>query len=312
MDLNRADLGLLVSLDALLSERSVTGAARRLGISQPALSAQLARLRDLMGDDILVGNAHGMVPTARAQAVQAPLRTLLQDMSDLIFAEAAFDPATSERRFHVSATDVSLAAILPTVLGKICEEAPGIRITTAPLDHDRMAADAEAGILDLVITGATRMPATFQTVRLINLVNRVAWRRGHPELSAAISLDEFCRMPQLNVTPVEGRLDGPIDQLLRAAGRSRRVIASITSYALAPALLRSSNLVAVVPEILLRLDGDGLVSAPLPLEQQPPAINLGWHPRHRNDRAHKWLRELVVSATRELKGPGGEKHDGAG
>lgn len=182
----------------------------------------------------------------------------------------------------------------------ICAEAPGVRITTGPLDHDRMTADAETGNLDLVITGASRMPPSFHGTRLINLVNRVAWRSGHPELSGEISLDDFCRLPQLNVTPVEGRLDGPVDRLLREVGRSRRVTASITSYGLAPALLRSSDLVAVLPEILLQLDGDGLVSAPLPVKQEPPAINLGWHPRHRNDRAHKWLRNLIVSAIREL------------
>lgn len=301
MDFNRADLGLLVSLDALLSERSVTAAARRLGISQPAVSAQLARLRDLMGDDILVGNAHGMVPTPRAQAIQQPLRALLQDMSDLIFAETVFDPATSTRAFHIAATDVALAAILPPLLQTISAGAPGLRITTGSLDHDNMVEEAEAGRLDLVITATSRMPPGFQTTRLLPAQNVVIWRQGHPDLTDAITLDQFCRLPQLNVTPVEGSFHGPVDQLLQALGRRRRISASISSYVLAPALVRSSDFVAVVPEIILSFDGNGLVAAPLPFEQAPPTINLGWHPRFRNDRAHRWLRQIVIDTCRELE-----------
>lgn len=305
MDLRRSDLGLLVSLDALLTERSVTAAARRLGISQPALSAQLARLRDLMGDEILVGNAHGMVPTPRAQALQAPLHALLSDMSDLIFAETDFDPATGNRHFHIAATDVSLAVILPSVLNTICAEAPGIRITTGSLDHDDIAAAAEAGKLDLVITAATRMPQGFQTTRLLTAPNCVIWRQGHPRLTGAITLDQFCELPQLNVTPVEGSFQGPIDQILTAMGRRRRISASISSYVLAPSLVRATDFIAVLPETILDFRGAGLTSSPLPFAQDPPAISLGWHPRFRNDRAHHWLRQLIIDTCRRLERQGG-------
>ncbi|TRW99361.1 LysR family transcriptional regulator [Paracoccus sp. M683] len=301
MDIQRADLGLLVSLDALLGERSVTAAARRLGISQPALSAQLARLRDLLGDDILVGNAHGMVPTPRAQAMQQPLRMLLQDMSDLIFAETAFDPATSNRHFHIATTDVSLAVILPPVLHAITTQAPHLRITTGALNHDRMVTEAETGKLDLAITAASRIPAAFQTTRLLQSPNCVAWRKNHPDLGDRITLDDFCRLPQLNVTPVEGSFTGPVDRLLHDLGRKRRVSVSITSYVLAPALLRSSDFIAVLPSILATDDKAGLVAAPLPFEQTPPDINIGWHPRYRNDRAHRWLRQTIIEACRALE-----------
>ena len=301
MDFRRADLGLLVSLDALLAERSVTAAARHLGISQPALSAQLARLRDLVGDEILVGNAHGMVLTPRAEAMQQPLHALLQDMSDLIFAEAAFDPATSDRHFHIAATDVSLAVILPPVLRAIGEQAPGLRITTGSLNHDDMVPDAEAGRLDMAITAATRMPPAFQTTRLLQGPNWVAWRKGHPRLDQDITLDEFCDLPQVNVTPAEGSFHGPVDQILQGLGRKRRVSASITSYMLAPALLLASDFIAVLPPILVQIDADGLNASPLPFDQTPPVINIGWHPRYRNDRALRWLRQIIIDTCREIE-----------
>lgn len=301
MDIKRADLGLLVSLDALLSERSVTAAARKLGISQPALSTQLARLRDLMGDEILVGNAHGMVPTPRAQAIQAPLRQLLQDMSELILAETGFNPATHIRRFHIAASDMALAAIMPTLLRVIGNSAPNIRLTTAALDHDNMADLAESGRLDMAITNTRRLPESFQVTPLINTDYVVIWRQDHPALGKGLSLDQFCALPQLNVSPIEGSLTAPVDQALQSIGRKRNVTASINSYVLAPALLRGSDLIAVVPKLLPQLDGAGLTVAPLPLKLDTLAVGLGWHPRYRNDRAHRWLRDLIVEAVGKLK-----------
>ncbi|MFV0385345.1 LysR family transcriptional regulator [Paracoccus sp. (in: a-proteobacteria)] len=298
MDLRRADLGLLVSLDALLSERSVTAAARKLGISQPALSAQLARLRDLLDDDVLVGNAHGMVPTARAQALQGPLHALLKDMSDLIFAEAGFDPATSERRFHLAGADLSLALVLPPLMRHLRDAAPGLRISTGGLDHDRIEADARAGRLDLVVTSAERMPQSFHSTRLIEAEYRVIWRQDHPQLAGGISLDQFCTLPHLHVSPFEDWLQGPVDQVLQVQGLRRVVSASVSNYVLAPALLRASDLIAVVPRILLDIDGAGLAEAALPIDIAPLAAHLGWHPRNRNDRAHQWLRRAVVSLFR--------------
>lgn len=301
MDIKRADLGLLVSLDALLTECSVTAAARKLGISQPALSTQLARLRDLMGDDILVGNAHGMVPTPRALAVQAPLRQLLQDMSQLILAETEFDAATHLRRFHIAASDLALAAIMPTLLRVTCDSAPNIRLTTAGLDHDTMADMAESGRLDMAITNTRRLPDSFQVTPLINTDYVVLWRQDHPALSHGLSLDQFCALPQLNVSPIEGSLTAPVDHALQAIGRRRNVTASINSYVLAPALLRASDLIAVVPKLLTQLDGAGLTVAPPPVALDSLSVGIGWHPRYRNDRAHRWLCDLIVETVRKLK-----------
>lgn len=303
MDLRRTDLGLLVSLDALLSERSVTAAARKLGISQPALSAQLARLRDLLGDEILVGNAHGMVPTPRAQALQVPLRGLLQDMSQLLFAEADFDPATHERRFHIAAADLTLAAILPTLLQVISQSAPHIRLTTATLDHATMVSEAEAGRLDMVVTNTLKLPEAFQVVHLTDTPYVALWRQDHPALAQGLTLEAFCALPHLNVSPIEGSLTGPVDEALQAIGRRRNVVASISNYILTPALLRGSDLIAVVPQLLATLDGAGLCFAPLPLAIEPLSVGLGWHPRNRNDRAHRWLRGLVADTVRKLDRP---------
>lgn len=299
MDLRRADLGLLVSLDALLAERSVTGAARRLGISQPALSAQLARLRDLMGDEILVGNAHGMVPTPRAEKLRAPLNALLRDMAALISAETGFEPATSDRHFHIAAVDLSLVTILPPLVRLLRDAAPGLRITTGALDHDRMHAEAEAGRIDLVITSGQQMSEGFDAVRLLETDHCAIWRRGHPILrDGPITLAQFGDASHLRVSPVESARIGPLERALQAQGLRRHVAMAISSYLLAPALLRASDLVGLVPRILLDFDGAGLIAAPPPFAFPPLVAKLGWHPRNRNDAGHRWLRETILSIVR--------------
>ncbi|MBU3031545.1 LysR family transcriptional regulator [Paracoccus marinaquae] len=300
MDLRRSDLGLLVSLDALLAERSVTAAARRLGISQPALSAQLARLRDLTGDELLVGNAHGMVPTPRAQEIQAPLHMLLQDISDLVLSETGFDPATSDRRFHLVAADLALATILPPLLQRFRDEAPGLRLTAGALDPARLEQDGAEGRVDLAVTTAMLLPQGFQSVKLIETEYRVIWRQDHPLLAEGITLAQFCALPHLHVSPVEASLQGPVDRVLQQHDMRRHVTASVSSYAMAPALIRASDLIGVVPRILMDFDGAGLTDAPLPVQMAPLSVFLGWHPRYRNDRAHRWLREVIAAICQRL------------
>jgi len=296
MDLRRADLGLLVSLDALLAARSVTGAARRLGISQPALSAQLARLRDLFGDDLLVGNAHGMTPTPRAEALAGRLRELLQELGALVAEGAAFDPARSDRRFRIAATDLEHGLLLPGLLAALRREAPGIRLALVPLEPASLAERMAQGAVDLAVSVERHLPECFPARRFGDDGFRVVWRRDHPRLGQAIDLDAFCAEGHLLVSTRGGGFHGVVDDALGAIGRSRRVVASLPSFLLVSSALQGCDLVAVVPSRLADLERDRLTSAELPVATDGFTLYLSWHPRHRNDPGHRWLRERLLAA----------------
>lgn len=295
LDLRRADLGLLVSLDALLAERSVTAAARRLGISQPALSAQLARLRDLFGDDLLVGNAHGMVPTARAEAVAGRLHGLLRELNGLVAEGAAFDPASSERGFRIAATDLEHGLMLPPLLARLRADAPGIRIASVHLDPASLPERMAGGAVDLAVSVGPNVPEGFPARRLGEDGFRVVWRAGHPRLKRTIDLDAFCAEGHLLVSTRGGGFRGVVDDALDRIGRSRRVVASLPSFLLVPPAVSACDLVAVVPSRLAALEEGRLRSADVPLATEGFTLYLSWHPRHRSDPGHRWLRERIVA-----------------
>lgn len=294
MDPSRVDPGLLVSLDALLAERSVTAAARRLGISQPALSARLARLRALFGDDLLVGNAHGMSPTPRAEAIRERLHGLLRDLDALMAEGAGFDPATAERRFAIAASDLEHALLMPSLLARLAAEAPGLRIAGLALDTGALAERMERGAVDLAVTVAQKTPAAFPARRLGEHDFRVVWRERHPRLGETIDLDAFCAECHVLVSPLGGAFRGAVDHALDAVGRTRRVVASLPGFSLVPGVIRASDLIAVVPAALARREAAGLRVAKLPVETDGFTLFLSWHPRQKNDPGHTWLRARVV------------------
>lgn len=293
MDLRRADFGLLVSLDALLAERSVTAAAKRLGISQPALSAQLARLRDLFHDDLLVGNAHGMVPTPRAEEMQGSLNSLLKDLTSLVSSDASFDPAQADRTFRVGGTDLIHAILMPRLLKSLSETASGVRLAALPFVSSDTAHQMERGALDLAVTTQASAPQRFPALKLLDEDFRVIWRDGHPGIGDAMTLKKFCAHPHLLVSPEGGGFHGIIDDALKTQGLQRNVVASLPSFLLAPAAVRCSDYLAVVPTRLAALDVTGLNSASVPVTTPGFSLYLSWHPRMKNDPGHRWLRHLI-------------------
>ena len=293
MDLRRSDLGLLISLDALLAEQSVTAAAKRLGISQPALSAQLARLRDLFGDALLVGNAHGMTPTPRAEALREPLHGLLDALKTLVSAKASFDPSSAQRTFQIGATDLALAILMPPLLKAVSETAPGVRLAALPLVAGEYARRMERGEIDLVVTTAASAPEGFPALKLVDEDFRVIWRSGHPAIGKRLTLKAFCDQPHLLVSPEGGGFHGITDEVLKSKGLKRRVVGSLPSFLLAPTAVRCSDCLAVVPSRLAALDPVGLQSAAVPVATSGFSLYMSWHPRMKNDPGHRWMRETI-------------------
>ncbi len=294
MDIRRTDMALLVSLNALLREKSVTGAARRLGISQPAMSAQLQKLRDLLDDPILVTEGNRMVATARIATLADPLQTRLAELHALVFQPKDFDPQTARRTFRVAATDYSHLVILPHLIECLRRLAPGIRVSALPFPaHDLRARLAED--VDCVIASERMIDETLPARRLFEDRLVFVSRSNHPLVHGEIDLDVFCSLDHLLVSPDGGCFTGVVDDVLEAHGTSRTVVASLPNFFLVPRALRESNCVAVLPTKVVDLDPSGLDTAELPIDVDHFPVFMSWHPRASHDPGHTWLRSVISS-----------------
>jgi DNA-binding transcriptional LysR family regulator len=300
IDLKALDLNLLITLDALLSAGSVTAAARSLGRSQSAVSHSLQRLRDALGDPLLVRSGRGMVPTPRAQALGPSLRRALDELRRLLSEEGVFDPARSERIFTVAAPDV-MAIFLPQLLAAIRAEAPGVRLALrAPLRGDP-SPELAGGRVDLALAPARSAPPGLVATRLGQVTQAVLVREGHPILTGPWDAARFVSWPHVQIITGDG-LPSLVSRAVAAAGLERTVGVTVPSFMLAPYVVSQTDMLFTAPrELVAGLAasmGLRLLEPPLPL----PAIDVVvmWHPRSQADAGHRWLRRLLSEEVRRL------------
>ena len=299
MDIKLLDLNLLRSLDALLTECSVTGAAQQIGISQPAMSAQLARLRKLLGDPLLVASGRRMVATDRAEALRAPLKKLMQDLEGLLREQAPFEPGEASDTFRLGGTDYVHAVVSAGLIHHLLEQAPGIRLAMMPFQSEQVWQDLESGRMDAAVVTTF---VTLNEAKARHLLEErfvLVQRRGHPRGSKPPTLDAFCDLDHVLVSPEGGGFTGAVDKALRKVGRMRRIVASLPSFLLVPPLVQTSDLVCVFPERLARVCADDLELCPLPFELTGFDLQMIWHPRRHNDPAHVWFRNAVAEHVRQ-------------
>src|SRR5262249_35566163 len=227
IDLKGADLGLLVSLDALIEEANVTKAAERLNISQPALSAQLARLRDLFDDPLLVSakGGRGMVPTPRALELKLPLHLALKDLEAVVKRPPTFDPLSADRTFSIAGSDAMTAVLgVGLILRAQKLVGPGVRISFRTPNPDLIAVQLERGQLDLLIGDQRNVPPGLTSQRLYDEHHVMAQRKGHPRGTNALDLDSYCTLSHILVSNSGiGSFRGDIDEQLEKIGRRRNV-----------------------------------------------------------------------------------------
>jgi len=293
MNTKKIDLNLLVALDALLAERNVTRAARRLGLSQPALSAQLARLRDLFGDALFLPAQRGVTPTARAIELEAPVRQALDQVHNVLARGRGFDPATADLTVAIACSDyVQLAVIAPLVLD-LRASAPKLRIAIRQLDGALLGPQMEAGMVDLAVMTPSTAPPALRTRRLFHERYVTIARRRHPGVKGKLTLDDFVTLEHVVVSPRGGGLSGPVDTALGKLGRRRRIAVSTASFLFVPELVARSDLIATVPERLVQGRAERLQVLEPPLPVEGFAIGLVWHERTHQHPAHRWVRERV-------------------
>lgn len=292
-DIRRLDLNLLRTLDALLETRSVTRAATQLGLTQPAVSGMLVRLREAFDDPLFVRAQRGILPTPRAEALMLPLKATLREIEGLI-QPVAFDPVEAKLTVSIAATDYAQRVVLLPFLAALREKAPSIRVSVRPVDGPALAARMERGTLDLALITPDTAAETLRSRRLFD--ERYVWvmRAGHPAASRPLDLDTFCAVDHAIMSHDGTQFRGATDEVLDAAGRTRRVVASVPSFTTLVDLVRRSDCCSVLPYRLVR-DEPGLVVIEPPLAVPGFTKVLVWHERTQADPAMRWIRRQLAA-----------------
>jgi len=294
MDIRNVDLNLLVALDALLAERSVSRAAVRLHLSQPATSALLARLRELFGDPLLLRSARGMLPTPRALELLGPVKQVLDEIEAIVQPRAVFDPDRAEHTFTLSASDYVEYALLPTLVDYLERRAPRVRLAVRPLDLQTVAKQMETGEVDLCITGLLNAPAGMHerplyTEHIVSVV-----RRNHPEVGAHLTLDTFCRLEHIMVSVRGSGFSARIDQALAALGRKRHARLAVPHFLLVPEIVARSDMISALPKRLAQGYANKLRILEPPVKMEDFTVGQVWHERNEREPAQVWLRDVVL------------------
>ncbi|PTT97673.1 transcriptional regulator, partial [Pseudomonas sp. HMWF031] len=256
-DIRKLDLNLLKALDALLDERSVTRAADRLALTQPAVTGMLNRLRESFDDPLFVRAQRGIVPTLRAEQLAMPVKQLLANVEGMLQPQA-FDPLTANMIVKLASTDYALRAIVVPFLSALRQLAPNIRVSVLPIDNQGIQLQLDRGDIDLALVTVEAATSGLHAKLLFEESYVCVMRSDHPDATKkTLSLDRFCALDHVLVSPSGGRFQGVTDEALRKIGKSRRVTVSVTSFLVLPEILRVSDLIAVVPRRLAARD-DGL------------------------------------------------------
>lgn len=304
--LRKLDLNLLVTLEALLLENNVSRAAERLHRSQPAVSTHLARLREIFGDPLLLPGPRGMVPTARARALHEPLSQALRVLGQVVAAPADFEPARAAVTWRIAATDYSESVIVQPVLGRLRALAPRSRLGVVQMQPARIASRLANGDIDLAFHLVEEIPPGLHHQPLFSERYVLAGRVGHPQLQQKLSLSRFCELEHVIVSPDGGGFLGPTDEALAAMGKTRKVVLSVPNFIGLQQLLEDTEMVAMLPERLLRQGRHRLQQVAPPLQVAGFGMAMIWHERSHRDPASAWLRKMLQQtcalASKKVKG----------
>lgn len=301
VDMRGHDLPLLVSLKTMLDEKNITRAAARLGISQPALSAQLARLRDIFQDQLLTpaSSGKGMVLTPRGDELKEPLRLALQSLQDVVGTPSAFDPKRSDRIFTIGANDNATAMVGSRLVSLARRHGlSGIRFAFRLIDPTRLTGHLEAGDLDVALVSKDTVPNGMPAQPLLEERFMMAQRNDHPRGLRPPTIREYARLEHVIVSGEGGGFRGFTDDILAKNGLTRRVAVSVQHYSVVPLLLQSTDLVCTLPQRFLRRYNDVLRALRLPFDTRPFTLYATWHARFDNDRGHQWLRQQLEECAR--------------
>jgi len=295
MDSKRIDLNLLATLEALLTEQNVTKAAARLHLSQPAVSAQLNRLRALFDDPLLIPARHGMTPTAKAMDLLEPLREALDQLRAVAISHVSFDAAKARLSVTIACTDYLQAAVIKPLAIALRTRAPGVRVAVRNLDIAELEAQMARGAVDLALMTPRAAPPSLRARHLFDERYALIGRRNHPRLRKHITVAQFAELEHVIVSLRGSDFSTPVDTTLAALGYKRNVVLSAASFLVVPEIVAHSDFVALVPERLVRDRADVLKVMDPPFPVEGFAVGLVWHERTHGHSALQWVRAAIVS-----------------
>lgn len=296
MDIRHLDLNLLVVLDALFDEGTVTGAAQRLGLSQPAVSFALNKLRRLFADDLFIRGAAGMMPTPRALGLREPVRRTIGIIRSEIMPAKGFDPAVGRHTFTLCLSDIGEMTFLPGLLARLRLIAPATSIVSVTMRPAELSVALEGGEVDLAVGYFPDLQTGIQQQALFEHPFVCLARRGNPLLADGLSLEAFLAADHL-VVAQQGRSQEIFETALAARGLRRRVAVRTPHFMSAPLIIAGTDMLTTIPRAV------GVVWArSLDLQLLPPPLDIPmiplkqfWHRRFQAEARHRWLRELVAS-----------------
>jgi DNA-binding transcriptional LysR family regulator len=293
------DLNLLIVFDAVMHERSVTHAGSRIGLSQPAMSHALNRLRYMLKDELFVRTPEGMVPTPRAETLAQPLRNALSEMQ-LALEPMAFDPTTSDRRFALAVNNYAAVELAPPLVAAVSAAAPAVRLDLQPGGTLDIIDRLDRGDLDLALATMDSPGDRFVTAPLLEDSFVVAMRRGHPASRRKLSATDFAALPHLEISS-SGVDTGFIDRWLAERGLARRIALRAPFLSAGPILVQSDMVVT----LRHRIAQEFVRNHPLALSEPPydsPRMQtvMLWHRRLDRHPAHRWLRDAILSLSKGL------------
>jgi len=307
------NMNLLVDLDVLLRERSVTRAAARLGVTQSAMSHSLRRLRHMLGDPLLARGPGGAAAlTPRAERLSARLPAQMEELRRLLGDEDATDPTASERLYRVAATDFSAAIFGGELLRELRARAPRAELELLAIEPGRVADALERGEADAMISAMIPDRPGLKRRKLLDGLHACALRSGHPALRRrTLALDAYCELDHLLLSPRGGLAGSWADEALARIGRRRRIAMRVPWFSVAPLIVARTDLALTLPRMVGALfERHGVELRDVPLELAPFPIYLAWHERLDRDPAQQLLRDVIARVA--ARSPGTAPRSGGG
>jgi DNA-binding transcriptional LysR family regulator len=300
MNISAVNLNLLAAFQALVEEKNVTRAAKRMGVTQPAMSSTLAQLRELFDDPLFRRTSHGLEPTPRALALREPIHEGLRLLASAL-TEPSFDPRTAQRTFVIAASDYVEFVLLPPLLRHLQRHAPNVRIAVTPWGLHEVPAFLAHGEADLMIGYYDTLPPHHAGSMLFSEEYTCIVRRNHPRVKKKLTLSTYLELGHVLVSEKPGS-PGSVDRALAKRGKARTVAARVSHFLMVPMLISRTDLVAAISRRVAEPFAE-----PLKLSLFPPPIALprahvhqAWHTQMETDPAHRWLRDTVAEVASAL------------